>query len=76
MRRISAEHAYVQPHSGIDANLVAFWAVLAQRVEGPTLEHAGVRHPAVPGFDPPVGPLTQGLQGGQVPVRLLRSRAA
>ena len=27
-----AEHAYVQPHSGIDANLVAFWASLAARV--------------------------------------------
>jgi glycine hydroxymethyltransferase len=38
-----AEHAYVQPHSGIDANLVAFWAVLAQRVEVPALERAGVR---------------------------------
>ena len=25
-----ADHAYVQPHSGIDANLVAFWAILAQ----------------------------------------------
>src|SRR5918996_4820916 len=24
-------HAYVQPHSGIDANLVAFWSILAQR---------------------------------------------
>src|ERR1700710_3169199 len=33
-----AQHAYVQPHSGIDANLVAFWAVLAQRVERPALE--------------------------------------
>src|SRR6202012_976974 len=32
-----ASHAYVQPHSGIDANLVAFWAVLSQRVEGPAL---------------------------------------
>jgi glycine hydroxymethyltransferase len=31
-------HAYVQPHSGIDANLVAFWAVLMQRVEHPALE--------------------------------------
>ncbi|MCW2684568.1 MAG: Glycine hydroxymethyltransferase, partial [Blastococcus sp.] len=30
-----APYAYVQPHSGIDANLVAFWAVLAQRVELP-----------------------------------------
>jgi glycine hydroxymethyltransferase len=38
-----AQHAYVQPHSGIDANLVAFWAVLAQRVEAPALEKAGVR---------------------------------
>ncbi|UED87631.1 glycine hydroxymethyltransferase [Streptomyces profundus] len=38
-----AQHAYVQPHSGIDANLVAFWAVLAQRVELPALEQAGVR---------------------------------
>ena len=37
-----APHAYVQPHSGIDANLVAFWAVLAQRVETPALEQAGV----------------------------------
>ncbi|HEY6481798.1 MAG TPA: glycine hydroxymethyltransferase, partial [Streptosporangiaceae bacterium] len=33
-----APHAYVQPHSGIDANLVAFWAVLMQRVEHPALE--------------------------------------
>ena len=32
-----AEHAYVQPHSGIDANLVAFWAILARRVEEPAL---------------------------------------
>ncbi len=35
-----SDHAYVQPHSGIDANLVAFWAVLAQRVEGPGLAAA------------------------------------
>src|SRR5215207_1043109 len=39
-----ADHAYVQPHSGIDANLVAFWAILAQRVEKPALADAGVRH--------------------------------
>src|SRR5712664_242530 len=32
-----ADHAYVQPHSGIDANLVAFWAILAARVESPRL---------------------------------------
>ncbi|MEV7771317.1 glycine hydroxymethyltransferase [Kitasatospora sp. NPDC086791] len=39
-----ADHAYVQPHSGIDANLTAFWAVLSQRVESPALERAGVRN--------------------------------
>src|ERR671917_404827 len=31
-------YAYVQPHSGIDANLVAYWAILADRVEAPTLK--------------------------------------
>jgi glycine hydroxymethyltransferase len=40
----AAPHAYVQPHSGIDANLVAFFAVLAQRVETPALAAAGVGH--------------------------------
>ena len=30
-----APYAYVQPHSGIDANLVAFWSILAHRVEAP-----------------------------------------
>jgi glycine hydroxymethyltransferase len=39
-----ARHAYVQPHSGIDANLVAFWAVLAQRVEAPALRRLEARH--------------------------------
>src|SRR6201994_3354202 len=37
-------HAYVQPHSGIDANLVAFWAILAHRVEAPALQKAGAKH--------------------------------
>ncbi len=37
-----ADHAYVQPHSGIDANLVAFWSILARRVEGPALAAAEV----------------------------------
>jgi glycine hydroxymethyltransferase len=32
-----APYAYVQPHSGIDANLVAYWAILADRVEAPAL---------------------------------------
>ncbi|MEC3952016.1 glycine hydroxymethyltransferase [Nocardia sp. CDC153] len=39
-----AKHAYLQPHSGIDANLVAFWAVLSQRIESPVLSRSGVRH--------------------------------
>jgi glycine hydroxymethyltransferase len=39
-----APYAYVQPHSGIDANLVAFWAVLAQKVEAPALAAAGAGH--------------------------------
>src|SRR3982750_4873869 len=30
-----APYAYVQPHSGIDANLVAFWSILAHHVETP-----------------------------------------
>src|SRR5712691_1453524 len=38
-----AQHAYVQPHSGIDANLVAFWAVLSHRVEAPVVERLGVK---------------------------------
>lgn len=38
-----ADHAYVQPHSGIDANMVAFWTILSQRVEAPTLERLGAK---------------------------------
>jgi glycine hydroxymethyltransferase len=37
-----SDHAYVQPHSGIDANLVAYWAILGHRVEEPALVAAGV----------------------------------
>ena len=33
-----AEHAYVQPHSGADANLCAYWAVLNHKVIIPELE--------------------------------------
>ncbi len=35
-----AEHAYVQPHSGADANLVAYWAILATKVQEPYMERA------------------------------------
>src|SRR4051794_6105531 len=37
-------YAYVQPHSGIDANLVAFWAILATRIEAPELAGLGAKH--------------------------------
>lgn len=40
-----AEHAYVQPHSGADANLVAFWAILNAKVNVPELEKLGVTDP-------------------------------
>src|ERR1044071_3319414 len=39
-----APYAYVQPHSGRDANLVAFWSILAHRVESPALEKLGARN--------------------------------
>ena len=37
-----AEHAYVQPHSGADANLCAYWAVLNERIQVPALEKMGI----------------------------------
>lgn len=40
-RIFGADHAYVQPHSGADANLVAFWAVLVQRVQSKEIEALG-----------------------------------
>ena len=36
-----AEYAYVQPHSGCDANLVAYWAILTKRIQDPYLEEKG-----------------------------------
>ncbi|MBD5782165.1 glycine hydroxymethyltransferase [Pelagicoccus sp. NFK12] len=41
-----AEHAYVQPHSGADANMIAFWAILQAKVGVPTLEELGEPNPA------------------------------
>lgn len=40
-----ADHAYVQPHSGADANLVAFCAILAAKVEQPLIENLGKTDP-------------------------------
>ncbi len=36
-----AQHAYVQPHSGADANMVAFSAILAATVQKPLLDKFG-----------------------------------
>ncbi|MCX7881939.1 MAG: glycine hydroxymethyltransferase [Brevinematales bacterium] len=36
-----AEYANVQPHSGADANLMAFWAILNTRIEMPFLSRLG-----------------------------------
>jgi len=37
----ACDHAYVQPHSGADANLVAFWAMLVYRVQNKEVERLG-----------------------------------
>jgi glycine hydroxymethyltransferase len=34
----NCEHAYVQPHSGADANMVAFWSILVYRVQNKEVE--------------------------------------
>ena len=40
-----AQHAYVQPHSGADANMVAFWAILSGRIQDPMLKKMDVKSP-------------------------------
>lgn len=42
-REGAAEHAYVQPHSGADANIIAFWAILRKHVEIPETLERGVK---------------------------------
>lgn len=37
----NSSYAYVQPHSGADANLVAFWSILMQRVQTPEIAKLG-----------------------------------
>lgn len=39
------EHAYVQPHSGADANVIAYWAILNAKVNVPELTKLGVTDP-------------------------------
>jgi glycine hydroxymethyltransferase len=41
-----AKHAYVQPHSGADANLIAYWAILSTRVSEPALAELGESNPS------------------------------
>lgn len=36
-----AESAYVQPHSGADANLVAFWSILTAKIQTKEVENLG-----------------------------------
>ncbi len=45
-RLFGADHAYVQPHSGADANMIAYWAILTARVQVPALEALGTRDPS------------------------------
>ncbi len=35
------DHAYVQPHSGADANLVAFWTIIVHKVQSAKLAEMG-----------------------------------
>ena len=41
-----AQDAYLQPHSGADANLVAYWAILNTRLQMPALSEMGITNPA------------------------------
>jgi len=38
VKLFGAEHAFVQPHSGADANLVAFWAILRKKIQAPFMD--------------------------------------
>lgn len=40
-RLFGCAHAYVQPHSGADANMVALWAILVQRIQNSEVEKLG-----------------------------------
>lgn len=41
-----AEHAYVQAHSGADANMLAYWTILCKRVQEPEIEKYGTTDPS------------------------------
>jgi glycine hydroxymethyltransferase len=40
-----AEHAFVQPHSGADANMVAFWGILQAKIVVPESEKLPIKNP-------------------------------
>jgi glycine hydroxymethyltransferase len=40
----SCQHAYVQPHSGADANMVAYWSIIIQRIQNKELEKLGQKN--------------------------------
>jgi len=42
----NADHAYVQAHSGADANLLAYWVILCKMVQEPRMEQLGLTDPA------------------------------
>lgn len=39
-----ADHAYVQPHSGADANMIAYWSVIVQKIQNKEIEKFGVKN--------------------------------
>ncbi len=38
------DHAYVQPHSGADANMIAYWAALVERIQNKEIEKLGKKN--------------------------------
>ncbi len=38
------DHAYIQPHSGCDANLIAFWAILTHRIQDKRVKELGKKN--------------------------------
>ncbi len=41
IKLFGCNHAYAQPHSGADANMVALWAILLHRIQNPAIEKLG-----------------------------------
>jgi glycine hydroxymethyltransferase len=41
-----SDHAYVQAHSGADANLLAYWVILSKKIQEPALEKLGITDPS------------------------------